>query len=63
MFQDQLVGAFEHADGVVMSHVAKLEQIPEGGAAASRSAWWRRSAPRGKPAFYEDGTAAIIERT
>ena len=62
VFQDQLAGAFEHADGVVMSHVAKLEQIPEGErlkpemvVAAIRAG--------GKPAFYEDGTAAIIERT
>ena len=62
VFQDQLAGAFEYADGVVMSRVAKLEQIPEG----------ERLKPElvvetiragGKPAFYEDGTAAIIERT
>ena len=29
VFQDQLASAFEHADGVVMARVAKLEQIPE----------------------------------
>ena len=61
VFQDQLAAAFEYADGVVMARVAKLEQIPEG----------ERLKPEqvvedihrtGKPAFYEDGTAAIVER-
>ena len=62
MFQDQLAGAFEHADGVVMSRVAKLEQIPE----AERlkpEAVVEAIRASGKPAFYEDGTASIIERT
>ena len=61
VFQDQLSGAFEYADGVVMARVAKLEQIPEterlrpeGVVEAIRES--------GKPAFYEDGTGAIIER-
>ncbi len=61
VFQDQLAAAFEHADGVVMARVAKLEQIPE----------HERLRPEqvvedirqtGKPAFYEDGTAAIVAR-
>ncbi len=61
VFQDQLSEAFEHADGVVLARVAKLEQIPEaerlrpeGVVEAIRD--------RGKPAFYEDGTGAIIAR-
>ena len=62
VFQDQLAGAFEYADGVVLARVAKLEQIPEaerlrpeGVVEAIRHS--------GKAAFYEDGTAAIIDRT
>ena len=61
VFQDQLAGAFEHADGVVMSRVAKLEQIPE----AERlhpEAVVDAIRASGKPAFYEDGTSAIIGR-
>ena len=61
VFQDQLAGAFEYADGVVMSRVAKLEQIPE----AERlrpEAVVEAIRASGKPAFYEDGTASIIER-
>ena len=61
VFQDQLAGAFEFADGVVMSRVAKLEQIPE----AERlrpEAVVDAIREGGKPAFYEDGTGAIIER-
>ncbi len=61
VFQDQLAGAFEHADGVVMSRVAKLEQIPE----AERlkpEAVVEAIRATGKPAFYEDGTASIIDR-
>ena len=61
VFQDQLSGAFEHADGVVMARVAKLEQIPE----AERlrpEAVVDAIRDSGKAAFYEDGTGAIIER-
>jgi UDP-N-acetylmuramate: L-alanyl-gamma-D-glutamyl-meso-diaminopimelate ligase len=62
VFQDQLAGAFEDADGVVMARVAKIEQIP----AAERLDPERVVAAiraSGKAAFYEDGTAAIIART
>ena len=62
VFQDQLAGAFEYADGVVMSRVAKLEQIPEGERLKPELVVAAIQAS-GKPAFYEDGTAAIIERT
>ena len=62
VFQDQLAGAFEHADGVVMARVAKLEQIPEGERLKPEAVVDAIRAS-GKPAFYEDGTAAIIART
>ena len=61
VFQDQLASAFADADGVIMARVAKIEQIPE----AERLNPERVvSAIResGKPAFYEDGTEAIIAR-
>ena len=61
VFQDQLAGAFEHADGVVMARVAKLEQIPEAERLRPESVV-DSIRDSGKPAFYEDGTAAIIER-
>ncbi len=61
VFQDQLAGAFEHADGVVMSRVAKLEQIPEAERLRPEAVVDAIRAD-GKPAFYEDGTASIIDR-
>ena len=48
VFQHQLAGAFEHADGVVMSRVAKLEQNPGGRTAPTRRRSWRRSGPIGQ---------------
>ena len=61
VFQDQLAAAFEHADGVVMARVAKLEQIPEAERLKPEQVVEDIRAT-GKPAFYEDGTAAIVER-
>ncbi len=61
VFQDQLATAFADADGVIMAHIAKIEQIPE----AERLNPERVVAAireSGKEAFYEDGTAAIIAR-
>ena len=62
VFQDQLAGAFEHADGVVMARVAKLEQIPEAERLHPEKVVEAIRAS-GRSAFYEDGTEAIIERT
>ena len=62
VFQDQLGAAFAEADGVVMAQVAKLEQIPEGERLKpERVVADIRAA--GKPAFYENNTAAIVART
>lgn len=61
VFQDQLAGAFEYADGVVMARVAKLDQIPEGERLRPEGVV-ESIRESGKPAFYEDGTGAIIER-
>ena len=62
VFQDQLAGAFEHADGVVMARVAKLEQIPEAERLHPEKVVEAIRAS-GRAAFYEDGTEAIIDRT
>ena len=62
VFQDQLAGAFEHADGVVMARVAKLEQIPEAERLHPEKVVEAIRAS-GRAAFYEDGTEAIIHRT
>ncbi len=61
VFQDQLAQAFDAADGVVMARVAKLEQIPEAERLNPERVVEAIRA-QGKAAFYEDGTAAIIER-
>ena len=61
VFQHQLAAAFEPADGVVMARVAKLEQIPEAERLNPERVVEDIRAS-GKPAFYEDGTAAIVER-
>jgi UDP-N-acetylmuramate: L-alanyl-gamma-D-glutamyl-meso-diaminopimelate ligase len=61
VFQDQLAAAFEEADGVVMARVAKLEQIPEAERLKPEKVVEDIRAG-GKPAFYEDGVEAIIER-
>jgi len=61
VFQHTLPDAFAAADGVILSRVARLEQIPEG----------ERLKPEvvveairvsGKPAFYEADTEAILGR-
>jgi UDP-N-acetylmuramate: L-alanyl-gamma-D-glutamyl-meso-diaminopimelate ligase len=61
IFQHQLPAAFEGADGVIFSKVARLEQIPE----AERLNPERviaDIAASGKPAFYEPGVSEIIGR-
>jgi UDP-N-acetylmuramate: L-alanyl-gamma-D-glutamyl-meso-diaminopimelate ligase len=61
VFQQQLPEAFQFADGVFISQVARLEQIPEDerlkpeGVVAA-------IAKTGRPAFYERNADAIIDR-
>jgi UDP-N-acetylmuramate: L-alanyl-gamma-D-glutamyl-meso-diaminopimelate ligase len=61
VFQDQLPAAFADADGVVMAHVAKIEQIPEAERLKPEKVVEAIRAS-GKVAFYEDGVEAIIAR-
>jgi len=61
VFQQTLPAAFEKADGVLFSQVARLEQIP----AAERlnpEKVIADIAATGKPAFYEPDVAGIINR-
>ena len=61
VFQHQLPAAFEQADGVIFSKVARLEQLPE----ADRLNPERviaDIAAAGKPAYYEPGVNEIIPR-
>ncbi|MBV9010108.1 MAG: UDP-N-acetylmuramate:L-alanyl-gamma-D-glutamyl-meso-diaminopimelate ligase [Verrucomicrobia bacterium] len=61
VFQHELPSALKLADGVAISQVAKIEQIP----AAERldvEALMREIASDGRPAFYEKGADAIVDR-
>ena len=61
VFQDELAEALKLADGVFLSQIAALEQIP----ATERlhpEAVVAAIADAGKPAFYEKDAAAIVER-
>ena len=62
VFQQQLPEALELADGVFISQVAGLEQIPDGGAAASRGG--RRGDSRPQVGWHSTkrDAAAIVER-
>ncbi len=61
VFQDELPNALKLADGVVISEVAKLEQIPEE-ERLDAAALMRDIADTGRPAFYEKNADAIVER-
>jgi UDP-N-acetylmuramate: L-alanyl-gamma-D-glutamyl-meso-diaminopimelate ligase len=61
IFQKELPDAFKFADGVFISQVAKLEQIPEG-ERLNPEAVISAIAEGGRPAFYEENAAAIIDR-
>jgi UDP-N-acetylmuramate: L-alanyl-gamma-D-glutamyl-meso-diaminopimelate ligase len=61
VFQKELPDAFKFADGVFISQVAKLEQIPEG-ERLNPEAVISAIAEGGRPAFYEENAAAIIDR-
>ena len=61
VFQHELPNALKLADGVFISEVAKLEQIPER-ERLNPEAVVETIAKSGKPAFYERGADAIVER-
>src|SRR5215472_10143386 len=61
VFQDELPRAFESADGVFISQVARLEQIPEN-ERLHPEAVVNAISKDGRPAFYEKNADAIVER-
>src|SRR5438876_11071968 len=61
VFQQQLPDALKLADGVFISEVAKLEQIPEG-ERLNPEAVVKAIANSGRPAFYEENANAIVDR-
>ncbi len=61
VFQHQLPQAFEQADGVLFSQVARLEQIPEN-ERLNPERVIADIAATGKPAFYEPDVNGIIAR-
>src|SRR6266404_6120766 len=61
VFQNELPEAFEHADGVFISQVARLEQIPED-ERLHPEAVVKAIAKNGRPAFYEKNAEAIVDK-
>src|SRR5712692_9931050 len=61
VFQQQLPDALKLADGVFISQVAKLEQIPED-ERLNPEAVVEAIAQSGRPAFYEKNADAIVDR-
>jgi UDP-N-acetylmuramate: L-alanyl-gamma-D-glutamyl-meso-diaminopimelate ligase len=61
VFQDELPKAFDLADGVLISQVARLEQLPEQDRLNPEKVV-ATIAKTGKPAFYEPDVTAIIAR-
>ena len=61
VFQQELPDALKLADGVFISQVARLEQIPEA-ERLNPEAVVKAIAESGRPAFYEPDVAHIIER-
>jgi UDP-N-acetylmuramate: L-alanyl-gamma-D-glutamyl-meso-diaminopimelate ligase len=61
VFQQQLPDALKMADGVFISRVARLEQIPEG-ERLNPEAVIAAIAKAGRPAFYEEDADAIVDR-
>jgi UDP-N-acetylmuramate: L-alanyl-gamma-D-glutamyl-meso-diaminopimelate ligase len=61
VFQEQLPEALKLADGVFISQVAKLEQIPENERLKPEKVV-AAIAGGGRPAFYEQNADAIVER-
>ena len=61
VFQQELPDALKLADGVFISQVARLEQIPEG-ERLNPVAVVKAIADSGRPAFYEPDVAHIVDR-
>ena len=61
VFQQQLPEAFKFADGVFISQVARLEQIPEKERLKSEKVV-AAIANSGRPAFYESSADSIVDR-
>src|SRR5207237_9225587 len=61
VFQQQLPDALKLADGVFISQVARLEQIPEDQRLKPEKVV-AAIARNGRPAFYEQNADAIVER-
>jgi UDP-N-acetylmuramate: L-alanyl-gamma-D-glutamyl-meso-diaminopimelate ligase len=61
VFQNALPEAFENADGVFISQVARLDQIPEK-ERLNPEAVVKAIGKDGRPAFYEKNAAAIVDR-
>nr|MDQ6913596.1 UDP-N-acetylmuramate:L-alanyl-gamma-D-glutamyl-meso-diaminopimelate ligase [Verrucomicrobiota bacterium] len=61
VFQQQLPDALKLADGVFISQVARLDQLPEG-ERLNPEAVVRAIADSGRPAFYEKDAAHIVDR-
>ena len=61
VFQQELPDALKQADGVLISQVARLDQIPEA-ERLNPEAVVKAIAESGRPAFYEPDVAHIIER-
>jgi len=61
VFQQQLPDALKVADGVFISQVARLEQIPEE-ERLNPEAVVTAIAKAGRPAFYEENADAIVDR-
>lgn len=61
IFQQQLPDALKLADGVFISQVARLEQIPEN-ERLNPVAVIDAIAAAGRPAFYEENAGAIVDR-
>ncbi|HEV7403004.1 MAG TPA: UDP-N-acetylmuramate:L-alanyl-gamma-D-glutamyl-meso-diaminopimelate ligase [Chthoniobacteraceae bacterium] len=61
VFQDELPKAFSEADGVVLAQVARLDQLPPENRLHPERVVTDLQA-MGKPAFYEPGVSAIIDR-
>ncbi len=61
VFQNELPAAFQHADGVFISQVARLEQIPEK-ERLQPEAMVKAISKDGRPAFYEKNADTIVDR-
>jgi UDP-N-acetylmuramate: L-alanyl-gamma-D-glutamyl-meso-diaminopimelate ligase len=61
VFQQELPDALKLADGVFISQIARLDQIPES-ERLNPEAVMKAIATDGRPAFYEPDAAHIVDR-